>query len=87
MHEADDAREHRAANEYVGEIHDVLGYSFGGVGLGRWSAPPCCSTTTALPLCSFIWPAVTISSPALTPLEHGDLVAARLAEFHERCCT
>ena len=64
-HQVDDDREHRPADEDVGELH-VSGSR--GAGRARASGLTLLSTTTGASLRSLNAPALTTSCPALTPL-------------------
>ncbi len=80
--QADDGRQHRPANEEIGESVHRLGRHGFGVSAGGGRAPPW-SIVTGEFGCSLIWPAITTFSPTFTPVEDGDPLAARRADPDE----
>jgi hypothetical protein len=66
---AHDGREHRPADEDIGELHGYARYrSSGTMGAASAVGDTELSISTVEPLCSLSWPEVTIMSPSLTPL-------------------
>ena len=84
--QADDGRQHRPADEEIGEgVHRARHHGFG-VSAGGGSAAVVVDRHGHL-ACSLIWPAVTTCSPALTPSRDRDPLAARRAERTKRRST
>src|SRR5262249_11045944 len=69
-HQAHHRRQHRTADEDVGELHRPLLLGYWSTGTGRASAVGCTALlmVSGEPLRSFSWPAVTTVSPSLTPV-------------------